>query len=354
MPKRRIGILTGGGDCPGLNAVLRAVVKTAVHQFGMEVIGFEDAFSGLVRGKAIPLTYNAVSNILTQGGTILGTSRGANLFGVSAATSQRPPREKTLLPEALRMFKKQRLEGLVCVGGDGTLTVAHHLHRNGIPIVGVPKTIDNDVRHTELTFGFDSAFTIATEAVDRLHSTAASHHRVMILEVMGRRSGWIALSAGLAGGGDVILIPEIPFTYEAVCRTVHQRSKQGRRFSIVVAAEGAHADGEPAEKAGGIGIKLAQRIEKETGIESRATVLGHLQRGGTPTPFDRLLATRFGHAAACLAARGHYGRLVRLKSGEISTISLAKVAGQPRQVSPHHPLVQAALAVGSSFGTPAR
>jgi ATP-dependent phosphofructokinase / diphosphate-dependent phosphofructokinase len=334
MAKKRIGILTGGGDCPGLNAV----------------IGFEDSFTGLVRDDYIRLRFNTVSNILTQGGTILGTSRGENLFGVSTETSKRDTPEKNRLSQVKRTIKRHHLEGIICIGGDGSLAVAHYLHKQGIPMVGVPKTIDNDVPYTDMTFGFNTAFTIATEAVDRLHSTAASHHRVMVLEVMGRKAGWIALSAGMAGGGDVILIPELPFRYEEVYRVVEKRSKLGKRFSIVVAAEGAHLHHTPSMKPGGIGLTLVERIEKETGIESRATVLGHLQRGGTPTPFDRLLATRFGHAAACLAAKGNYGKMVRLKDGLIDAISLSRVAGHPRRVPSNHPLIRAARAVGTSFG----
>ena len=251
------------------------------------------------------------------------------------------------------MFRKHGLSGIICVGGDGTLTVAHHLHCRGIPMIGVPKTIDNDVPNTALTLGFNSGCTVATDAVDRLHSTAASHHRAMVLEVMGRRAGWIALEAGLAGGGDVILIPEIPFTLEAVYEAIRQRHQSGRRFSIVVVAEGARPRNEKegwATARGGVGIALSNEIERRTGMESRATVLGHLQRGGAPTFFDRVLATQFGHTAALLASRNRYGKMVCLKKGALSTVDLRLGSGRTRAVPPSSPLVAAARAVGTSFG----
>lgn len=344
MSKSRIGILTGGGDCPGLNALIRAVTKSAIHFYGMEVVGFQDGFEGLVEDRTMPLTYDSVSNIIAMGGTILGTSSKGKLF--------QPGRSRA--PDALRTFRKHRLDGLLCVGGDGTLTIAHFLHRRGIPIIGIPKTIDNDVPHTDRSFGFDTAGAVAAEAVDRLHTTAASHHRVMILEVMGRHTGWIALHAGLAGGGDIILIPEIPFSLKEVCEVVTRRSRRGRRFSLIVIAEGAYPKGGSpvmhARRLGGIGPLLAQQLEEKLGLESRATVLGHLQRGGTPTPFDRVLATQFGHAAVMLAAKGRYGRMVRLKDGAISAIGLAQVAGRPRAVPLNSPLIAAARAVGTSLG----
>ena len=353
MPKpKRIGILTGGGDCPGLNAVIRAVTKTAVHQLGMQVVGFLDGFRGLVEDETVPLTFDAVSNILSQGGTILGTSGRETFFGIPAGSRPKPSKENRL-PEALRVFRKYGLEGIICVGGDGTLRVAHHLHRCGIPMIGVPKTIDNDVPHTDLSFGFNSACTVATDAVDRLHSTAASHHRAMVLEVMGRNAGWIALEAGLAGGGDIVLIPEIPFSAEAVCEAVRQRHRRGRRFSIIVAAEGARPKRKtPAWSSphGGIAIALSDEIEKKTGLESRATVLGHLQRGGAPTVSDRVLATQFGHAAARLAARGGYGKMVCVKKGTLIAADLKWASGPPRNVPPDSPLIAAARSVGTSFG----
>ena len=358
--KARIGILTGGGDCPGLNAVIRAVAKTAIHQMGMEVIGFLDGFRGLVDDESSPLTFDTVSNILSQGGTILGTSSKDNFFRVPMGPSQKVPPGKDRLPDALRTFRKRKLQGIICIGGDGTLTVAHHLHRHGIPVIGVPKTIDNDVRHTDLTFGFDSACTVATDATDRLRTTASSHHRVMVLEVMGRNAGWIALHAGLAGGGDAILIPEIPFSLKRVYDVVRQRSRRGRRYSIIVIAEGAHPKGSSVflsfspvrssrPRLGGIGMLLSEQIEKETGLESRATVLGHLQRGGSPSFLDRVLATQFGFAAAGLASQRRYGNMVRFQGGKISTVNLSQVSGRPRNVPLNHSLITTARAVGSSF-----
>ena len=351
---KRIGILTGGGDCPGLNALIRAVTKSAIHLHGMEVVGFLDGFEGLVEDRTMPLTYDSVSNIIAMGGTILGTSSRGNLFQVPEAGSRRVRTGRNRAPDALRTFRKHRLDGLLCVGGDGTLTIAHFLHRRGIPIIGIPKTIDNDVPQTDRSFGFDTAGAVAAEAVDRLHTTAASHHRVMILEVMGRHAGWIALHAGLAGGGDVILIPEIPFSLKTVCEVVTHRSRRGRRYSLIVVAEGAYPrGGSPVtyrRRLGGIGPLLAQQLEEKLGLESRATILGHLQRGGTPTPFDRVLATQFGHAAVMLAAKGRYGKMVRLKDGAISAIGLAQVAGRPKAVPLNSPLIAAARAVGTSLG----
>ncbi len=352
MSRGRIGILTGGGDCPGLNAVIRAVTKTAVHRFNMEVVGFVDGFRGLVEDETLPLTFDAVSNILSQGGTILGTSGRETYFGVPAGSRMKPSKENRV-KEALSVFRKHRLQGIVCIGGEGSLKVAHHLHRRGIPMIGVPKTIDNDVPETDLSFGFNSACTVATDAVDRLHTTAASHHRTMVLEVMGRHAGWIALEAGLAGGGDVILIPEIPFSMEAVCETVRERRRRGRRFSIIVAAEGACPRGKKegwAAARGGVGIALADTIERRTGMESRATVLGYLQRGGAPTFFDRLLATQFGHAAAGLASRNNYGKMVCLRKGTLAVVDLKRALGRTRGVPPRSPLIAAARAVGTSFG----
>lgn len=356
MPHARIGILTGGGDCPGLNAAIRAVAKTLINQHNAHVFGIHDGFQGLVYDRIKPLSYDDVSNILTLGGTLLGTSNKDNFFGVKRNESQRVKPGRTRLPKALKNVRRHRLNGLVCIGGDGTLTVAHHLHERGIPVVGIPKTIDNDVMHTDQTFGFDTAAWVAATAIDRLHSSATSHKRVMIIEVMGRSAGWIALQAGIAGGGDVILIPEISFSTEAVCRVIQKRFQKGRRFAIVVAAEGAYEKGRTpvwkrkAHGLSGISIRLAAHIERRTGIECRATILGHLQRGGEPTPFDRLLATRYGTHAAHLAAKGQFGRMVCLRNTDIQSIPLSAVAGQPRRVPLNSSLIQAARDVGTSFG----
>ncbi|MCJ7577563.1 MAG: 6-phosphofructokinase, partial [candidate division Zixibacteria bacterium] len=318
---KRIGILTGGGDCPGLNAAIRAVAKTAIfrHQShgscGMEVIGIEDGYEGLIKKKTRKLETKDVSGILTLGGTILGTSNRANPFAYGEE-------KKDVSKEVFRNFRNLKLDALVCMGGDGTLHIAHELTQLGMPIVGIPKTIDNDVGATDFTLGFDSAVAVATEAIDNVHSTAESHHRVMIIELMGRYTGWVALYAGVAGGGDIILIPEIPYKIEKICQEVRRRSKFGKRFSIVVMAEGVKfsvidrsaSGGEDRElvvarrvkastdpiRLGGVSYKIARQIEELTDVETRVIILGHLQRGGKPTNFDRILATQFGKKAVDL------------------------------------------------------
>lgn len=357
---RRIGILTGGGDCPGLNAVIRAIVKTAINIFGMEVVGFLDGYRGLVSNRTVNLHYDDVSNILTRGGTILGMSRRDSYFRIAGSEAKHEGPDRT--GHARKIFRRHRLSSLVCLGGEGTLAVANHLNSAGIPIIGVPKTIDNDVPLTDQTFGFDSALSVATEAIDRLHTTAESHHRVMVVEVMGRHAGWLALYSGVAGGGDVILLPEIQFDWEKVCEVVCRRARRGRRFSILVVAEGARPKGEKTVYRnrvdglkrgvlGGIGEVVAGEVEKRTGLESRAVVLGHLQRAGSPTASDRVLATRYGHAAARLAAAGKTGIMVALQEGRIDVVSLAQVAeAGARPVPVEHPLLKAAQAVGTSFG----
>jgi 6-phosphofructokinase 1 len=358
---KRIGILTGGGDCPGLNAVIRAITKPAIQEFGMDVIGFEDGYLGLIEQKFLNLSNNGVSGILTRGGTILGTSNRANPF-------QYPVLKKgetiyrDVSKEVLRNFKKMNLEGLIAIGGDGTLKIAYDFFKMGMRVVGVPKTIDNDLDQTDLTFGFDSAVSVATEAVDRLHTTAESHDRVMVLEVMGRYAGWIALYAGVAGGGDVVLIPEIPFDIDRICAKIKERVRNGKRFSIVVVAEGAFArkgkqvvmrmvkESTDPVRLGGIGAQIAQQIEESTDLEARFIVLGHLQRGGPPTPFDRLLATRFGYEALQLLLKGHFGQMVALRGNQIKSVSLAKSVGRLKQVPKDHPLIKTARALGTSFG----
>ncbi len=340
MAQRRMGLLTSGGDCPGLNAAIRAVVKSAHLRHGIEIVAFKDGFRGLIENRSVRLGYDDVSNILTQGGTILGSSNRERFFALAGdIPGEVVLKPKDLTEDALRSFRGQDLEGLILTGGDGTLKVAHHLHRRGIPIVGIPKTIDNDVMYSDMSIGFDTAVALATESIDRLHSTAESHHRVLVVEVMGRRAGWIALYAGVAGGGDIILIPEIPYSFEEVSLAVESRMRRGRRFSIVVVAEG-------AEK----GPDVAARIEASTGVDCRAVVLGYLQRGGTPTPFDRLLATELGCAAMDLAARGEFGRVACWKAGKTNAVPLEDVAGQPRTLDPDNPLLCIARAVGTSFG----
>lgn len=358
---KRIGVLTGGGDCPGLNAVIRAVSKKAMNDHGMTVLGIEDGFEGLIEGRARDLIYSNVSNILAVGGTILGTSNTANPFEYAVIEGGKVVK-KDVSQKVVVNFEKWGLDALVAIGGDGTLTVAHKLEKMGLPVVGVPKTIDNDLNATDLTFGHDSAVQVISNAIDNLHTTAQSHHRVMVVEVMGRYAGWLALRGGLAGGGDVVLIPEMPFTMEAVIEAINERRNSGKRFSIVVVAEGAHEKGKDLVvrqrieespdpiRLGGIGKYVADIVEQETGISSRIVVLGHLQRGGTPTAFDRLLATRFGAAAVALVAEGRFGRMVGLKGGEIKDSSLLDAIGKLKTVPPDHELIRTAKSLGTFFG----
>jgi len=360
--KKRIGILTGGGDCPGLNAVIRGVAKACIGQYGFEVIGIIDGFEGLIRKKTIALTWQQVSGILTLGGTILGTSNRANPFKWAESQNKDGVTFSDVSDQVVDYVEELGLDALVCIGGDGTMAIAHKLSLKGIGVVGVPKTIDNDICGTDITFGFDSAVATATEALDKIHTTAMSHHRVMVVELMGRYAGWLTLHAGIAGGGDVILIPEIPYRLEAVCRIVRERSKRGRRFSIVVVSEGAKPEGgdvivkrvvkdstDPV-RLGGIGHRVADDIEQKTGLASRVTVLGHLQRGGTPTAFDRVLATRYGVKAAELCAKGTHGVMVALKGREIDSVPLKDIGGKMRLVEPDHPLIQVARHVGTCIG----
>ena len=360
-PLRRIGVLTGGGDCPGLNAVIRAVSKTLMHEHGTEIVGFLDGYEGLVLDNTMKVTWETVSNILTQGGTVLGTSNTANPF----QWAEKREGKVTVTDrsaDALAVFRKRRLDGLVVIGGDGSMTIAGGLVKLGVPVVGVPKTIDNDVPGTELTFGFQTAVGVATEALDRLHTTASAHHRVMVAEVMGRYAGWLALHSGIAGGADVILIPEIPFHWEAVFEACRERARRGKRFSIVNVAEGARpaggemviqrrVEGSPDPvRLGGIGLLVAGSIEQRTGIESRATVLGYIQRGGTPCPFDRVFATSLGFKAAQLASEGRWGRMASWQSGRVTDVAIEDVAGGCRKVPLDDPILAVARGVGTKFG----
>ncbi len=358
---KKIGILTGGGDCPGLNAVIRAVVKTAIHDYGMEVLGIEDGYEGLLEKRAHSLSSDQVSGILTHGGTILGTSNTANPFKVPFIKNKKVVFEDHS-EKVIQHFKEWKLDALVAVGGDGTLNSAFKLFKKGIPVVGIPKTIDNDLMATDYTFGFHTAVSIATDALDRLHTTAASHHRVMILEVMGRNAGWIALYAGSAAGADIILIPEIPFKMKTICSEVTRRAGEGKRFSLVAVAEGAHAQGAKQivyrkdkknpypVKLGGIGQWLATEIEKLTEIETRAAVLGHIQRGGSPTAFDRNLGTVFGTYAVYLLAQGRVGKMVSLQGKEVTHVPLAEAVSEIKTIPLNHQLIKASKAVGTSFG----
>ena len=359
--KERIAVLTGGGDCPGLNAVIRAVAKKAMIEYGMEVIGVEDGYEGMMEDRFRVLHYGDVSGILTLGGTILGTSNKANPYRCAVQKSGQTEFED-VSRRAIRNLKRVRAKCLVCIGGDGTLSIAHRLQTDGVRIVGVPKTIDNDLRGTDVTFGFDSAVAVATDGIDRVHSTAQSHHRVMIVEVMGRTAGWIALHAGIASGGDIILIPEIPYSIDVILNKVCERAKRGKRFSIVVIAEGAKPKGGNAVvqrivkestdpvRLGGIGFVLGEQIEKFSGLEARVVVMGHLQRGGSPTAFDRVLATSLGAKAMDLVATGNCGYMVGVRGGKMVKVPLQEVAKGPRTVPANHPLVAVARSVGTCFG----
>lgn len=361
MAKGKIGILTGGGDCPGLNAVIRSVTKSAINLHGLEVVGIRDGFLGLIEGLVMPLTSQSVSGILTQGGTILGTSNKEDPFAYAAEVDGKVE-TRDVSDKCMELYHRLGLAALICLGGDGTLTIAGKLAGKGANIVGVPKTIDRDLMETDNTFGFDSARSMATEAVDRLHATAASHHRVMLVEVMGRNAGWLALEACIAGGGDIALIPEVPYELSEICQAVERRNVEGKRFSIIVVSEGARPvgggqvyqhisrDGRQPARLGGCSQIIAKEIEDATGIECRVTVLGHLQRGGTPTSYDRLLATRFGVQALELVVSGQFNTMVALKGSEVTAVPIEKVMGKQRLVPLDSPLVKVARAVGTSFG----
>lgn len=355
----RIGILTGGGDCPGLNAVIRAVTKTALNDHGLQVMGIQDSYWGLVSGEIRPLHNHDVSGILTQGGTILGTSRLDPFKEGHRLGKLKSPNEDWNAVKPI--LKRLGIDGLVAVGGEGTLRVAARVAQAGIPIVGVPKTIDNDIASTDVTFGFNSAVSIIMQAIDMLHSTAMSHHRVMVIEVMGRTVGWLALTAGVAGGGDIILIPEIPYDLRIVCDRVRERSRVGKRYTIVVVAEGARArrashvfsratDGSGRATLGGIGRRIAEEIEAATGLTTRETILGHLQRGGSPTAFDRILATQFGHAALELLLSGGSGRMVALRGNVIRSVPLDQATRRIKKVPRNHPLIAVGRSLGTCFG----
>jgi phosphofructokinase-like protein len=358
---KRIGILTGGGDCPGLNAVIRAVVKTADHDYDVEVIGFLDGYEGVVENRFRTLDSRQVSGILAQGGTILGTSNRADPFHFPVLQGE----DYVYLDrsnQGVRNFETLGLDCLIAIGGDGTMAASAGMAKLGLPVVGVPKTIDNDLCGTDVTFGFDTALVIATEAIDRIHTTAQSHHRVMIIEVMGRYAGWIALGAGLAGGGDIILIPEVPYDIGAVCEKVKARNSKGKNFSIIVVGEGARSVGgemvvkqriqnsPDAIRLGGISYQVAAQLEGLIHLECRVTILGHLLRGGSPSAFDRVLATRFGTEALHMAVRGEFNRMVALRGTEITSVALEEVAGKFRKVTPDHHWVRTAISTGICLG----
>jgi phosphofructokinase-like protein len=357
---KRIGILTGGGDAPGLNAVIRAAVKTAIYEYGCEVLGIRDGYDGFINDQGvIPLGIEDVRGLLPRGGTILGAASRGNPY---ARKVIQDGKEITIdvSDEIIKGINRLELDALLVLGGDGTLRSAHELCLKGAPVIGVPKTIDNDIGGTETTFGFDTAVTTATEAIDKLHTTAEAHHRVMVLELMGRDAGFIALHAGVAGGADVILIPEIPFRYESVVAKVRQRVERGYLFSIIAVSEGAKPVGEkqvfsrPGDeiyvpRLGGIGQVVGKYIEGQ-GFETRVTVLGHLQRGGSPTPFDRWLATRYGAAAVRLAAQGKFDRMVSLQAGKIIDVSLEESIAIPKRVKLNDDAVITARGMSIAFG----
>ncbi len=335
---KRIGILTAGGDCPGLNAAIRGVGKTAIVNYGMEVIGFTAGFSGLIEKDYVQLKESSLSGILTLGGTILGTSREKPYKFVKEGDNEKPELIKN-------NYHELGLDALVCIGGNGTMKTADRLRQEGLNVIGIPKTIDNDVWGTDVTFGFDSAIQIATEAIDRLHTTANSHQRVMIIEVMGHHSGWIALYAGMAGGGDIILLPELDYSIRSVCKRIEARFESKKAYSIVVVAEGISHPGESSA-----GRYIAQAINTYTSIETRETVLGYVQRGGSPSPMDRILATRYGAFAAQCIAEGDFGTMVAMKKNNLVTIPLNEISGRIRFVEKDHPLIIKARQMGVSFG----
>lgn len=354
---KRFGILTSGGDCPGLNAAIRGVARTAIEQYGMQVIGIEQGYRGLIEGKAHELTPSDLTGLLSRGGTILGTSR------------EKPFKSQELNPvtglNAVESIKKNYhemgLDACVVLGGNGTNTTAALLKKEGLNIIGLPKTIDNDLPLTDVTFGFHTAVSVATESIDRLHSTAHSHNRVMVIEVMGHKAGWLGLYAGIAGGGDIILIPEIPYKISSIAEHVKKRVASGHPFSIVVVAEGALSEKEAlldkkvlkkkrSEMRYSIAYRVAKEIEAATDVESRVTVLGYLQRGGTPVPYDRVLATQFGTKAAHMLAEGSFGQMVAMQEGQIIGVPLEDVAGKIKKVPLDHPLLISGREVGTCFG----
>lgn len=350
--------MTGGGDCPGLNAVIRAVSKSVIQQLNAQVIGFEDGFAGLIERKSKTLSFRDVSGILTLGGTVLGCSNRANPFNYHVNGGA------DVSSDVVDYYNELGLDAIVAIGGDGTMSISHQLAEKGLNIVGVPKTIDNDLMGTDRTFGFDSAVAIATDAIDRLQTTAQSHNRVMIIETMGRYAGWIALYAGVAGAADIILIPELEYDIDEIVKVCKRRESGGQQFTIITVAEGAKpAGGEMTVKRmiesspdpvrlGGISSVVAHQIRDQLRSEVRVSVLGHIQRGGSPTAYDRVLATAFGHYAARMIAEKVFGRMVVLRESRLSSIDLSEVANKTRTVPLDHPVIGSALGVGTSFGSP--
>lgn len=359
---KTFGILTSGGDCPGLNAAIRGVAKPATQRYGMEVVGIAHGFRGLIEGSTLRLSSRDFDGLLTQGGTILGTSREKPFSEVAPDDRMKDSVAGRSKPERIiENYTALNLDCLVVLGGNGTHKTARLLAERGLNVIGLPKTIDNDLWGTDVTFGFHSAVEIATEAIDRLHTTAHSHNRVMVIEVMGHRAGWLALYAGIAGGGDVVLIPEIPYEIERIANHLEMRRNRGKAFSIVVVAEGAvsteEAEGPRGDRRAGavggssIGYRVAEEIENATGMETRVTVLGYQQRGGPPAPYDRVLATRFGTAAAEMLHRGEYGRMVALEGNRVVSRPLEEIAGKLKLVPSEDSLVETGRSVGICFGS---
>jgi len=337
---KKIGILTAGGDCPGLNAAIRGVGKTAIVEYGMKVLGFNAGYSGLINNDYFELKESQLSGILTLGGTILGTSREKPFKLVTENGIENDKPEKII-----ENYKNLGLDCVVCIGGNGTMKTANLLSKEGLNIIGIPKTIDNDVWGTDVTFGFDSAVQIATDAIDRLHTTANSHQRVMIIEIMGHHAGWLALYSGVAGGGDIILLPELNYNIRSVCKKIESRYEENKPYSIVVVAEGiTHSKNKSAA------AHISKSIQTHTGIETRETVLGYIQRGGSPTPMDRILATQYGSYAAQSIAEGNFGTMVAIKNNKLTTVPLEEVGGKLRLVEPDLPLIKKARKLGVSFG----
>lgn len=360
---KRIGVLTGGGDCPGINAVIRAVTKAAIRDHKLEVFGIRDGFLGLIENRIAPMSFDDVSNILDKGGTILGTSNKADPARFAVATDENgAPVFRDVSDKVIKHINEHRIDALICIGGDGTMSCAAGFVKEGLRIVGIPKTIDNDLMNTEVTFGFDTAVSIATEAIDRIRTTASSHHRVMLIEMMGRNAGWITLHAGAAGGADIILIPEIPFDTQVVFDFCLDRSKRGRAYTLIAVSEGAKPIGgevvvdrvvqespDPV-RLGGVSEVLCEQIGGYTKLESRATILGHVQRGGSPTARDRVLATQFGHRAIQMLMSEEVSHMVTIRNGALCSTPITEVANRQRLIPPNHPLIAACKATGAIFG----
>jgi len=358
----RLGILTGGGDCPGLNPVINAIVKTAIKKYGMTVVGFKNGYKGLYNNETVELTLENTSGILHKGGTILFSSNKDNLFDYLVPDENGNMVKKDVSHVGVENIKKNNIDAMIIIGGDGTLTSGRDFSRLGVPVIAVPKTIDNDLSSTDTTFGFDTAVAVACECIDRIHTTAESHHRIITVEIMGRYAGFLGLSSGIAGGADVILIPEIPFDINKVAEHIKSRIKRGKEFSVVAVAEGAKSitgevsvmkviEGSPDPiRLGGIANKVAEDLERLVGLEARATILGHIQRGGTPSAADRILSTRYGVAAVELAVSEKFGNMVCLKDNKMSYVSLENVIGENKAVDPNGELVQMAKATGICFG----